>query len=155
MKLLALSCNRWNFFPLSLSGDKVNGFLKGRAGRAAELARLVPGSWLLIKLWVWIGMVWESGIRGLLVPSLSKEEWKQVMDRLIKAPELWKQTRFTKSREDYTGFLGVYCSSLLPLDLFASQLTNLPWVLDSQDNLQPHQETEEGKEKLCSSAVLF
>lgn len=34
MKLLALSCNRWNFFPPSLSGDKVNGFLKGRGGRA-------------------------------------------------------------------------------------------------------------------------
>lgn len=57
MKLLALSCNRWNFFPLSLFGDKVNGFLKGRVDRVAELARLVPSSWLLIKLWVWIGMV--------------------------------------------------------------------------------------------------
>lgn len=30
----------------------------------AELAQLVPGSWLLIKLWVWIGMVWEGSIKA-------------------------------------------------------------------------------------------
>lgn len=60
MKLLALSCNRWNFLPPSLFGDKVNGFLKGRADRVAELAKLVPSGWLLEKCWVWIGMGWEG-----------------------------------------------------------------------------------------------
>lgn len=48
------------FFSPSLFGDKVNGFLKGRADGVAELAKLVPSSWLLQKLWVWMGMVWEK-----------------------------------------------------------------------------------------------
>ena len=61
------------FFPLSLFGDKVNGFLKGRVDRVAELARLEPSSWLLIKLWVWIGMVGEGEIRAFLSPALPRK----------------------------------------------------------------------------------
>lgn len=62
------------FFPPSLFGDKVNGFLKGRVDRVAELARLVPSSWLLIKLWERIGMVWEGGIRAFLSPAFPKKD---------------------------------------------------------------------------------
>lgn len=92
MKLLAQSCNRWNFFfPLSLFGDKVNGFLKGSVDRAAELAGLVPSSWLLLKLWnraAWSGMEAE----GLSTFSLPRKDrnWPQIS---ALKPMKWENNR--------------------------------------------------------------
>lgn len=73
MRLLALSCNRWKCHlpPTPFFGDKVNGFPKGRAERAADLARLVPSIWLLIESGVLIGTVWEGDALGNSASDLS------------------------------------------------------------------------------------
>lgn len=46
----------------SLFGDKVNGFLQGCVGKAAELAVLAPSSWLLTGLWAEIGTGWKGSL---------------------------------------------------------------------------------------------
>ena len=78
------------FFPLSLFGDKVNGFLKGSVDRAAELAQLVPSSWLLLKSQ---SRAARSGIeaKGPFLPPAFQKGLKPAVDICITAGEMGKQ----------------------------------------------------------------
>lgn len=76
MELPSSELEQMEFFPPCLSfGDEVNGFLKGRADRAAELAGFVPSSWFLVRGWAWLGMAGEEqlfqGRMEQLIPQIT------------------------------------------------------------------------------------
>lgn len=95
------------FFSLSLFGDKVNGFLKGSVDRAAELARLVPSSWLLLKSQ---SRAARSGMEaeGPFLPPAFQKGQKPAVDICITAGEMGKQQsshRITRKQSRVSVFL--------------------------------------------------